>query len=339
MYKRQTQFHELETPEDLEAPIQVMDLPYVQIAPATVILATLLLLKPSSDVNFKKSDEHTVKSVAAICREKNLPEVFLEQMVDWYSRMSLEGLDSAVKICAKIPALASTADGKELLAYYTTILSKYNKLQDNDDVVDWLLKEVSLRISEKCGRTAQPAMNRTFEVSGLATSIELHEPALTSDNLGLKTWGASLVLARKICQKLSTFEPSENLRILELGAGTGLVGIAFIQKILEVGSTQKFRVHLTDLPDIVPNLQKNVDLNKCNREPNVEVAVDVLDWTDPSSFQEKYGYKKFDVLLIADPIYSPQHPRWVVNMIKEFLHPHGVAPVSYTHLDVYKRQR
>lgn len=61
--------------------------------------------------------------------------------------------------------------------------------------------------------------------------FDIREPPLTGDQLGLKTWGTSYVLAKKLeyigseylgpllNKKLPTAHP----RILELGAGTGLV--------------------------------------------------------------------------------------------------------------------
>ena len=56
--------------------------------------------------------------------------------------------------------------------------------------------------------------------------------------------------------------------MLELGSGTGLVGM--------VSSLLGYPTVLTDLPEIVPNLQLNVDLNKLNN-----VTVLELDWTNP----------------------------------------------------------
>lgn len=162
-------------------------------------------------------------------------------------------------------------------------------------------------------------------------SISLHEPSLTSDNLGHKTWLASYLLAKRLpllrhhlpllrpLSKLgrpsrSSAPPTEPLQILELGAGTGLVGITAAAVFPSVS------VHLTDLPAITPNLQDNVsrhiqsglDFDECRN-----VTVGVLDWSDLPS--EVGTLRKYDVIIAADPLYSPLHPVWLVNTIALFL--------------------
>ncbi len=64
---------------------------------------------------------------------------------------------------------------------------------------------------------------------------------------------------------------SRNLKILELGAGTGLVGLAAAQ----LGAA---RVQITDLPYALANIQSNVDRNAAGSST---VEVRALDWFDP----------------------------------------------------------
>ena len=95
-------------------------------------------------------------------------------------------------------------------------------------------------------------------------SLTIREPPLTGDSLGLKTWGSSYVLAQLL--HLFAVGPLAHLlqkagrhggppEILELGAGTGLLGLA-------AACVWKASVVLTDLPVIVPNLAHNVELNR-----------------------------------------------------------------------------
>ncbi|CUS21101.1 LAQU0S02e05886g1_1 [Lachancea quebecensis] len=325
--------------EDTDTPIDVLDLPHVSIAPPMVVLTVLLLLRPSMNVNFSERDDTIDQSVESVCHEKGIAISQLEESATWCSSFGLSALDTPEKFCARVPRLASAAGEKDLLMYYTMVLSKYEKMQTTDQVNERILKEASMRISEKCGRTAQPAMNRIFEIGGLRSGVKLHEPALTSDNLGLKTWGASLVLARKLCENFPKFEQQKDLHILELGAGTGLVGISLALKILESNSNQNHTLYLTDLPEIVTNLKENVQINCCNAKPNLKVYADVLDWTNPKSFEEKYGTRKFDVLLVADPIYSPQHPQWIVDMISRYISPQGVLYLEVPIRQKYNNER
>ncbi|KAI9773337.1 MAG: hypothetical protein M1840_007552 [Geoglossum simile] len=171
----------------------------------------------------------------------------------------------------------------------------------------------SRRLSERAGRSAQPPLTRSFGIpgkshAGNAITIRLHEPTLTSDNLGLKTWASSYLLAKRLsCLSLPSRE-----HVLELGAGTGLVGIA-------AAALWGARVHLTDLPAIVANLRGNVAGNAevIGRGGGV-ATVGVLDWEDAGPAEVGDGDDdegKYPVILVADPIYSPAHPRLLVQTI------------------------
>lgn len=101
-------------------------------------------------------------------------------------------------------------------------------------------------------------------------------------------------------------------RILELGAGTGLVGIV-------AAALYHVPVHLTDLPAIVPNLQANVFRNSQIIANAENITTGVLDWSDSSSRDEQGSLQKADIILSADPLYSPLHPIWLASAIKRYL--------------------
>jgi len=148
--------------------------------------------------------------------------------------------------------------------------------------------------------------------------LTLHEPALTSDNLGFKTWASSYLLAKRLLDlrpMLPNMSSTESA--LELGAGTGLVGMA-------AAVILKAHVYLTDLPEIVPNLERNILANTPVLSGAMDGAQDaeacVLDWCDPASFVLKVGdaacpAHSFPLILAADPIYSSDHPKLLVDSI------------------------
>lgn len=90
----------------------------------------------------------------------------------------------------------------------------------------------------------------------------LREPALTGDNLGLKTWGSSYVLAQmlhtigetSLAHLFGDAASRPRPPVLELGSGTGLLGLA-------AAAIWQTHVILSDLPEIVPNLAHNVEKN------------------------------------------------------------------------------
>ena len=147
--------------------------------------------------------------------------------------------------------------------------------------------------------------------------IAIHEPALTADNLGLKTWASSYLLAKRLAMLRDTLAilPAD-ARILELGAGTGLVGLAAAAMLQRT-------VILTDLPEIVPNLEHNVRGNAAMLAIYDGKAVTaILDWTDPAAFQlngELHPLNTFPLVLAADPIYSSEHPGLLVNAVTHHL--------------------
>jgi len=172
-----------------------------------------------------------------------------------------------------------------------------------------------------------PSVHRTFSIPVSPcspvpkASINLREPSLTGDNLGHKTWAASYMLAKRLSfvrESLPIFSDhirreGISVRVLELGAGTGLVGIA-------AAAAFATHVDLTDLPEICENLAYNCQRNESViREYGGSTAAFSLDWSclpleDDMSVDDKY-----DVILAADSLYSSQHPAMLTNAICRYL--------------------
>ncbi|PLN86615.1 VPS28-domain-containing protein [Aspergillus taichungensis] len=214
--------------------------------------------------------------------------------------------------------------------YLTSIISSPLSWLETDELREAVWDATGARLSERSGRTAMPSMSRVFTVPspwGEELTLTLHEPSLTADNLGMKTWVSSYLLSQRLHSLLepapqlvptSSTAPKTSgdrtLRVLELGAGTGLVGLS-----LAAIRGQSATVHLTDLPAIVPNLAHNVALNvELLTKTDATVTTGVLDWSvDPDPYPT--ADDQYDVILVADPLYSPSHPNWLVNTIGHWL--------------------
>ena len=140
-----------------------------------------------------------------------------------------------------------------------------------------------------------PEMTRTWIIPASEShpelSFRIREPPLTGDNLGLKTWGTAFTIAKRLESFKYILFPSlfpgckpdgSSPNVLELGSGTGLVGIA-------AAAIWGVSVLLSDLPEIKENLEFNVEAN----QEVVEVrggrsASRVLDWknSDPGKHAE-----------------------------------------------------
>ncbi|CAK3766999.1 -lysine N-methyltransferase rrg1 [Lecanosticta acicola] len=231
--------------------------------------------------------------------------------------------------------------------YLTNIISSPLAWIEDDGEKERVWEAASQRLAERSGRSAMGAIRRTFVIPVHATSavhdtisrnplstsdavsaaepsptscveLTLHEPALTSDNLGLKTWASSHLLAKRL-GLLRHALPSvpSGTAILELGAGTGLVGLA-------AAAVFHTAVILTDLPAITPNLERNAHANESSVSAHGGKArVAVLDWLEPGAFRLNDTYNgnanMFSLILAADPIYSPEHPRLLAQAIEYHL--------------------
>ena len=97
---------------------------------------------------------------------------------------------------------------------------------------------------------------------------------------------------------LPTQEPGSTLRILELGTGCGIVGIALAQTL------QNASVTLTDLPEAQEIVQRNID--EATTAENSSLEFLELDWDSaalPSELQVKEN--PISLVVAADCTYNP----------------------------------
>ncbi|KIW86903.1 uncharacterized protein Z519_12525 [Cladophialophora bantiana CBS 173.52] len=158
--------------------------------------------------------------------------------------------------------------------------------------------------------------------------LNIAEPALRAQGLSLQTWASSFVLAsllHKLSIDLSSPPP---IPVLELGAGTGLVG-------LTAAALWKSPVILTDLPSIVPGLAGNIKLNAATVKGLVESGS--LDWSNPETLTLQDGTlyyadkDKSRIILAADTIYSEEHPELLSQAILRWLAPGSSSRVILTY--------
>ncbi|KAI0354723.1 hypothetical protein OH77DRAFT_486437 [Trametes cingulata] len=157
-----------------------------------------------------------------------------------------------------------------------------------------------------------------------AVHVELNDAPLLSDDhtsVGLQSWGSSILLAERMCLETAAYGlavPTEgSLRILELGAGTGLLSIAAAKLLASSNAARTPEVVATDYhPSVLANLRSNVGRNSsATTSPGVEVLP--LDWQNP--VYEGPLAESFDVILAADVVYHPEHARWIKACVERLL--------------------
>lgn len=207
--------------------------------------------------------------------------------------------------------------------YLTSIVSNELRWIKDEAEREEIWDQASLRLAERSGRTGMPAISRTFTIPTHTGHVELslHEPSLTEDHLGFKTWASSYVLAKRLCGLDLPCPRNGRHRILELGSGTGLVGMA-------AAAVLKAAVLLTDLPEIEGNLAKNVSQNlEVIKSEDGSATTAVLDWADPRlvdgassvGANTLASHAPFPIILAADCMYSAEHPALLVNALTPWL--------------------
>ncbi|KIW80902.1 hypothetical protein Z517_03925 [Fonsecaea pedrosoi CBS 271.37] len=158
--------------------------------------------------------------------------------------------------------------------------------------------------------------------------LNITEPALRAQGLSLTTWASSFVLAGLLHKLSVDLSSLARIPVLELGAGTGLVG-------LTAAALWKSPVILTDLPPIVPGLAANVKLNAATVKAVVECGS--LDWSNPGTLAIQGGTlyhaekDKARVILAADTVYSEEHPELLSKTILRWLAPGPSSRVILTY--------
>ncbi|TFK56438.1 S-adenosyl-L-methionine-dependent methyltransferase [Heliocybe sulcata] len=162
------------------------------------------------------------------------------------------------------------------------------------------------------------ALTRTFSfpTSSSTVEVELNDAALSKEDhtsVGLQSWASSIVLATRMCLQPDEYGLTRRARVLELGAGTGLLSIV-AAKLL---GSQTGAIVATDYhPDVLDNLRQNIATNfPFSSVPPIEVRK--LDWEQPD-FSASLG-EPFDAVLAADVIYHPEHASWIKRCVERLL--------------------
>ncbi|KAI1432175.1 hypothetical protein GGR50DRAFT_623652 [Xylaria sp. CBS 124048] len=151
-------------------------------------------------------------------------------------------------------------------------------------------------------------------------------------DVGLQSWGAAFIFTQLMCASPDSLNLAKHAlgstpSIIELGAGTGLVGIA-LGKILPCLGVPTPSIIATDFhPTVLANLRGNIAKNFSSPNGDRDYAPSLiqaafLDWETPDLSPPLD--KQADMLVATDVIYDPEHAVWLRDCAARLLKPDGV---------------
>lgn len=146
-------------------------------------------------------------------------------------------------------------------------------------------------------------------------------------DVGLQTWGASIALSTRIARHPEAFGLSQtrltsSSRIVELGAGTGLVSL-FLSGLMPHVSEAQPTIIATDYhPTVLSNLAANIKSHMAKPAPTATVLSCHLDWSCPS--RKAPLHVPADIVIAADATYAPEHAAWLRDCAGSLLADDGI---------------
>ncbi|KAI9017653.1 putative methyltransferase-domain-containing protein [Gaertneriomyces semiglobifer] len=174
--------------------------------------------------------------------------------------------------------------------------------------------------------------------------IEIQTEGWTN-GIGTLIWRAGPALAR-YCEKwlvenYETLRTHKVLRVIELGAGTGISGMVFAKcfdELLQNASCDlDFEVTLTDLESVIPTLQQNVSATFGNDHLKaLRLRVMPLLWGRDQQHQVAaiIPNAKCDIILAADVVYNPDYHQALSESLDELSRPGTVLLMALERRDM-----
>lgn len=255
-----------------------------------------------------------------------------------------------------LPGPDTDDDARQLLVdEAASILASFSAASDeNDDDDKEEGEDVGAIVREFCFPTAAPAPAFPQDPSPPAEDAQPvphaidvrltdHVPSAGADHtdVGLQSWGASIVVSGLLCAHPSRFGLSASElggkdrrpRVVELGAGTGLVAITLAKLLPRLGVAGA-EVLATDYhPAVMANLRANVAANfpgAGRREDEEEVVrTCLLDWSALPVVDDDNNPilpldRPADMLIATDVVYAPEHAVWLRDCAGRMLARRGV---------------
>ncbi|KAF9915027.1 Methyltransferase-like protein 21D [Lobosporangium transversale] len=166
--------------------------------------------------------------------------------------------------------------------------------------------------------------------------IDEDPSGLLRGGVGSTIWDAAIVLAKYLeksnllsiasssTSATETPRSSTPINVLELGAGTGIVGLA-VARLLSAKGVEA-RVLLTDKENVVPLLSRNIQRNP---SIGIDIQAQTLDWEEDESSSSSSNAQKihalidtnWDMVILSDCIWVPGLYKPLISTINALITP------------------
>ncbi|KAI1090775.1 hypothetical protein F5B19DRAFT_300615 [Rostrohypoxylon terebratum] len=200
------------------------------------------------------------------------------------------------------------------------VLASFSKPMDEEDEDDTgIMRTFSFALDLSAASISPSAAESNCD-NKVSVDVQLNDISMTTHtDVGLQTWGASVVFSELICASPARFgftAPTlgSSPRIIELGAGTGLVSLVLAKAIPLLGFTTSTVIATDYHPTVLANLETNA--------LKAGVKTCALDWSAP--VLEAPLDSPADMLIATDVIYDLRHALWLRACATNLLAPGGV---------------
>ncbi|UKZ78633.1 hypothetical protein TrVFT333_006379 [Trichoderma virens FT-333] len=209
--------------------------------------------------------------------------------------------DEASKADKAIPLYLDPIERDFAVRWLTGFIGQAGEFSLSDDTrdefVDAACSLLSHLTSTEDGSNTpddDPGMTRRFQFSTSNSPkpfvVDLYDtPMQTGEDhtdVGLQTWGASIAFSQMFCDTPMDFLSNtptldSSIRIVELGAGTGLVSLVLASLLPSISDSLPSIVATDYHPTVLKNLEKNA-ASHCKEGSTAVVQVAHLDWCAPT---------------------------------------------------------
>ncbi|KAH6254394.1 hypothetical protein HBI40_173700 [Parastagonospora nodorum] len=216
--------------------------------------------------------------------------------------------------------------------WLTSLISRVEEMGFDEDVTTNMIDDAAFILASFSDCTKdeeEEALTRDFSFPtklGENVQVTLNDAPLSGidhTDVGLQSWGASIVLSSMMCADPKRFGLSKEAlkgspTIIELGAGTGLVSLTLAKLLPELG-VEDASIAATDYhPAVLENCKLNIESNFSSTD-RLPITTDLLDWSQPPSELVSSA----DLLIASDVIYAPEHASWLRDCAAHLIKPDG----------------